>query len=60
MRENERNLDLELREDDSEPVRRLKVMLKAAKAGKLTSLNGANKERDYSDIPDEVTVYAGL
>lgn len=60
MRKNEQNLVLELREDDSEPVRRLKIMLKAANEGKLTSLNGANKERDYSDIPDEITVYASL
>ena len=46
-------------DDDSEPVKRIKAMLKAFECGKLKDITGARSSHDFSDIPDDVTVYCG-
>lgn len=58
-----KELDLELRDDDSEPVRRLKLLIAAQKAGKKININGfpdgKPPKRNYDDMPDD-TIYASL
>lgn len=49
---------------ESETITRLKAMIAAQKAGKYTSPNrpkdGGLPERNFDDLPDDVTVYASL
>lgn len=51
-------------ERDSKATIRLKAMINAFHAGKLTSVNGRKDgtvpERNFDDLPDDVTVYAHL
>lgn len=44
--------------EDSKTIERLKAMEKAFNAGKL-KLPNHGKTIDYSDLPDDVTVYCG-
>lgn len=55
--------DLEYEKNESLACKRLKAMIKAFEAGKLTNINGHKDghipERDYENMPDD-TVYAHL